>query len=174
MEKRRKKLKKSCHSYSICKIDREVKPDMYILRNSIQFESTMYLCNCVLQSMIELKCKCEQVQKMANLVTPSIDQFRVTKNMILLGIENLLTAPQPKHTQNLDKQKKIDIKLNQSQHHSFLENSIHTYFLCLFTMFVVVLQYQFTGATCPIKLYIMEIRVVDFLNGGCKIRMSFS
>ena len=59
MEKRRKKLKKSCHSYSICKIDREVKPDMYILRNSIQFESTMYLCNCVLQSMIELKCKCE-------------------------------------------------------------------------------------------------------------------
>jgi hypothetical protein len=25
---------------------------------------------------------------MANLVTPSIDQFRVTKNMILLGIEN--------------------------------------------------------------------------------------
>ena len=30
---------------------------------------------------------------MANLVTPSIDQFKVTKNMILLGIENLLTAP---------------------------------------------------------------------------------
>ena len=131
MEKRRKKLKKSCHSDSICKIDRKVRPDTYILRNSIQFESTMYLCNCVLQSMIELKCKCEQVQKMANLVTPSIDQFRVTKNMILLGIENLLTAPQPKHTQNLDKQKKIDIKLNQSQHHSFLENSIHKYFLCL-------------------------------------------
>ena len=139
MEKRRKKLKKSCHSDSICKIDRKVRPDTYILRNSIQFESTMYLCNCVLQSMIELKCKCEQVQKMANLVTPSIDQFKVTKNMILLGIENLLTAPQPKHIQNLDKQKnryKIEPKPTP-----FLFGKLNSY---IFSLFIYHVRSSFT------------------------------